>query len=295
MNGIWKSTIAFPFMLLVIERQRLQYFLKFLTGTSLLQCLKNKSSKTQICWFIFLHISLKGYDRHHRLDEFRRSGLLDDFRWASDASCWLPLLLRGDSVSEADSEASFMRAIYKNADNDCYNSFRCGRVCILFCVNENDVLTSPDVSAQLSFSCLLFTLPSCCQLTARLCNFWQPGCLSLSISLLWDRVSGGGAFALFLQWVMNKAPRDLRVWQRGVPQSAFVCPSSHPSSALRSHTVPPLASPGTGRPKYSSRTEERGVSLPLQHLQLIVIDKLCTGLSISLQHQGIEWLRKTVI
>lgn len=145
------------------------------------------------------------------------------------------------------------------------------------------------------FCCSFSILPSCCQLIALGC-VTSDSRLSLSsfLSPMGPSVQ---------QWCVcivcavgvRKGSTGLPLftaWQRGVPLSAFVCPSS---ASLRPHTAPPLASPGKDRPKYSSRTEERGVSPPLQHLQLRVIDKHCTGLSISLQHQGIEWLRKTVI
>lgn len=68
-------------------------------------------------------------------------------------------------------------------------------------------------------------------------------------------MSSGGAFALFVPWVTDRALRDfpcLPVDSGGPP----ACPSS----ALQPHTVPPLADPGTCTPKYSSRTVQLDVS-----------------------------------
>lgn len=103
-----------------------------------------------------------------------------------------------------------------------------------------------DFSALLSFCCSLSILPSCCHFIDRLCNLWQPGCLSLSMSLLWDRVSSGGAFALFVPWVMNRAPWDFPCLPADSGESRSLLLSASPPA-------PPLSSGPIQRPRWPAR------------------------------------------
>lgn len=103
-----------------------------------------------------------------------------------------------------------------------------------------------DFSALLSFCCSLSILPSCYHFTARLCNLWQPGCLSLSMYLLWDRVSSGGAFALFVPWVTNRAPRDFPCLPADSGESRSLLLSASPPT-------PPQSSGPIQRPRWPAR------------------------------------------
>ncbi len=83
-----------------------------LTGMPLLQWLRKKIPKHICVCLHFLTLTCKVMTDITGLMKFT-----DQVRWVnsdeSDAGCWLPLLLSGDSASEAVSEASWKRVIYK--------------------------------------------------------------------------------------------------------------------------------------------------------------------------------------
>lgn len=215
---------------------------------------KEHDSKTKICLFLVSHIDLKCYSRYHRLDEVYRSGLLGEFRWEIDAGCWLPHLLRGDSVWEAVSKAFCMRVIYKmlimtviTASGVAQHKhlglckWKLNVYLPFFCVRE--------LSVQLDsfFVVRFFILPSRCQLTALGCVTSDSIAVSLFLSVSYGTECPAVVLCIVCAVGDGQGSTGLplfNIWQRGVPQFAFVCPSSSPLFCPLAPYSAPVGQPG---------------------------------------------------